>query len=186
MRTALLMSVLVACEFSTPVSQPGAIDAPPTIDARPDAKPLPACPAAPSGCTAAFDCPTHPASCFYYCATGDQSNDANTRCASIATGACLVTLNDAAESMCVLAAAGAGSLIYIGLRQPGGSSEPNGDWGWYCGTSTYGPTWSNGEPNNSGLGGEDCAASTPQGLWVDVGCGESFRFICEAPRPPAT
>ena len=187
MRMALLLSVLVGCEFSTTISPSGTgtdADAMVTADARPDAKALPACPPPPSGCAAAFDCATSTESCYYYCATSDQWDDANNRCEGIASGACLVTLNDAAESQCVFAAAGAGSLVYIGLRQPGGSAEPNGSWGW-CSTSTYGPSWSSGEPNNSGTFGEDCAASSTQGLWVDVGCGESFRFICEAPRPPA-
>ena len=186
MRSCLATILLVGCEFGTTISEPGVVaDAPTMIDARPDATPLPACPAAPSGCTAAFDCATHLASCYYYCASPDQSNDANTRCASIASGACLVTLDDVAESICVLAAAGGTSLVYVGLRQPGGSSEPSGGWGWYCGTSTYGPNWSSGEPSNSGIGGEDCAATDTQGRWVDVGCNESFRFICEAPRPPS-
>jgi hypothetical protein len=186
-RVSLLVLLLGGCSFSAPL-EPGerdaaeqqAIDA--AADAAVDAPALPACPSPPAGCTP-FDCPMSTASCYYYCPNEASSGGANGTCRAIATDACLVTLNDAIESACVLAAAGAGDLIYIGLRQPSGSDEPDDDWGWYCGSSDITSTWKPGEPNNSGTFGEDCGAMDTAGLWIDVGCSETFRYVCEAPRP---
>lgn len=178
MRLGLAATVLVACSFSTTIENPVMIDAPMI-----DANPLPACPAAPSGCVQ-FNCLTNPASCYYYCNSTESSNTANNECMKIATGACLVTLNDADENACVIAAAGGSGLIYVGLKQSPSGSEPSGGWGWYCGTSAFGPMWSTNEPNNAGiLSEEDCGASNTGGRWVDVNCVEQFRYVCEAPRP---
>ena len=185
MRLIAALVLLAGCEFSARLD-PGARDAEPTpVDAAPDApdaSQLPACPPAPTGCTT-FDCAMSPASCYYYCPSERSSGSAQGVCSGIASEACLVTLDDAVESACVRAAAGVGDLIYIGLRQDSEGSEPAGDWGWYCDDSSITATWKPGEPNNAGTFGEDCGAMDTTGLWVDVGCSETFRFICEAPRP---
>lgn len=139
---------------------------------------LPACPSPPGGCIA-FTCATT-RSCYYYCAGMSRSTDAQTRCTMIASGGCLVTLDDTDEDTCVRTMAGPGSLIHIGLIQPSGSSEPAGGWTWRCGTSTFGPKWTGSEPNDSG--GEDCGTTNVDGGWVDVGCTERFRSVCEVPR----
>ena len=180
--TALL---LVGCTFSTTIDQgqqPGADTKP--IDAAIDAKPLPACPTM-ANCVSFKNCEAaHPESCYYYCSSTETWQTSQNACQNIpGGGGCLVTLNDEAESACVVAGAGGSGLIYIGLRQPGGSSEPSGSWGWQCGSSSIAPMWNTGEPNDSGIGGEDCGATDTNGKWVDVGCGEQFRFVCEKPRP---
>jgi hypothetical protein len=151
-------------------------------DAPPDASLTVNCPPPPSGCTL-FGCAASAGSCYYYCAVPASFSDATSRCQGIGAGGCLVTLNDANEDACVRMNAGTGNLIYIGLVQSSQGSEPAGGWGWDCGTSTYGPNWTGSEPNNSGFGGEDCGAMNTAGGWVDVGCGEAFRSICEVPRP---
>lgn len=140
---------------------------------------LSSCPAAPTGCTA-FACSTT-RSCYYYCASSQRSTDAQARCAMIAGNGCLVTLDDADEDVCVRTNAGSGDLIHIGLIQPSGSQEPDGGWTWRCGTSTLAAQWTGDEPND-GSGGEDCGTTDPNGGWVDVGCYERFRFVCEVPR----
>jgi len=98
----------------------------------------------------------------------------------IAAGGCLVTLDDTAEDQCVRTNAGAGDLIHVGLVQASSGPEPAGGWGWRCGASSYGPRWRSGEPNGSS---EDCGAMDTEGNWIDVGCNEDFRFVCEVPRP---
>ncbi len=159
-----------------------AVDAPP--DSPPDASLTYDCPPPPTGC-ALFGCagPASADSCYYYCAGAESFSTATSRCAAIGQSGCLVTLNDAIEDACVRANAGAGGLIYIGLEQSSQGSEPAGGWGWDCGSSNYGPNWTGTEPNNSGFGGEDCGAMNTAGGWVDVGCGETFRYVCELPRP---
>lgn len=160
------------------------IDAPPdaSIDAPPDASLTVGCPPAPTGCSL-FGCAGSPDSCYYYCASSRSFSAATNACQGIGQNGCLVTLNDELEDSCVRLNAGAGGLIYIGLVQDFFGAEPAGGWGWSCGTSTYGPNWAGNEPNNSGFGGEDCGAMNTSGGWVDVGCGETFRFVCELPRP---
>jgi hypothetical protein len=37
--------------------------------------------------------------------------------------------------------------------------------------------WGSGEPNNSD--NEDCTKMLPDGSWVDSGCGDNQRFVCE-------
>lgn len=156
------------------------IDAPP--DAPPDASLIVGCPPAPTGCSL-FGCAGSPDSCYYYCPGDASFSGATAACQNIGQNGCLVTLNDADEDSCVRQNAGAGGLIYIGLVQSSNGSEPANGWGWSCGTSSYGPNWTGSEPNNSGFGGEDCGAMNTAGGWVDVGCGETFRFVCEVPRP---
>ena len=178
---AAALLLVVGCQFSTTLEQQP--DGHMAIDAAIDAKPLPVCANVPNGCTT-FNCPSNPASCYYYCPSTETFGTSQNVCQNIpGGGGCLVTLSDAMESACITAAVGAGDLIYIGYRQAGGSPEPTGGWDWQCPSSTYGPNWSTGEPNDSGLGGEDCSAMGTNGKWVDVGCSEQFRFVCEKPRP---
>lgn len=167
-----------------PLVDAGAADAPidASIDAPPDASLTVGCPPAPTGCSL-FGCAGSADSCYYYCTTNRSFSAATAACQNIGQNGCLVTLNDTAEDSCVRLQAGAGGLIYIGLVQSSNGAEPAGGWGWSCGTSTYGPNWTGSEPNNSGFGGEDCGATNTAGGWVDVGCGEMFRFVCEVPRP---
>ncbi len=157
-----------------------AVDAPP--DAPPDASLTVGCPPAPTGCSM-FGCAGSPDSCYYYCPNTASFSGARSACQNIGQNGCLVTLNDETEDACVRLHAGAGSLIYIGLVQSASGAEPAGGWGWSCGTSMYGPKWTGNEPNNSGFGGEDCGAMNTAGGWVDVGCSETFRYVCEVPRP---
>ena len=171
MRRLFVLVALAGCGFEVSTL---------SVDARmtqSDAA-LPACPSSPANCIP-FTCAAS-TSCYYYCPQAQRSFDAQTRCQMIPNG-CLVTLDDVAEDVCVRMNVGGTSLIHIGLIQTSGAPEPAGGWGWRCGMSTYGPNWTGSEPNDGG-GGEDCGTMTTAGGWVDVGCFESFRFVCEVPR----
>ncbi|XP_061871568.1 C-type lectin domain family 17, member A-like isoform X2 [Colius striatus] len=54
-----------------------------------------------------------------------------------------------------------------------------GDWQWTDGRSLSLPFWNNGEPNNVGSHGEDCATIYSNGRWNDVPCFQAEPWICE-------
>ena len=165
----------------------GAGDAVTASDAPVDAQLADArgCPAAPASCTA-FTCASS-SSCYYICGTattGKQSySGASGSCASANVG-CVVTINDQAENDCIAAAtlpSFPSALVWFGYEQSSSGSEPAGGWSWQCGTSSYvAPNWGMFEPNNDG-GGEDCSALAAGGVWLDVSCNGSARFVCELP-----
>ncbi|KAK2840174.1 hypothetical protein Q5P01_013914 [Channa striata] len=66
---------------------------------------------------------------------------------------------------------------WIGLSD----SSEEGKWKWVDGTLLSLMYWNEGEPNNIGMGGEDCgemAADTGH-KWNDLHCDQSLRWICE-------
>lgn len=190
MRIALL-TLLVACSFERRVS--GVADAEPVpepdaaIDA-PDARPLAACPAPPSGCTLLTAACLPATSCYFRCTTNRNWEDARVRCVDDGLG-CLVTLDDAAENSCLATTVDAADEHYwIGYRQIDNSNEPAGGWAWTCGSSQFTPSppWGlpppANEPNDNG-NNEDCAlVLNNAGHWNDAGCGDGNDYICEFAR----
>jgi hypothetical protein len=71
-----------------------------------------------------------------------------------------------------------GSQVWLGGFQPGGSSEPGGDWQWVTGGSVPdvhqtpdGWGWGDGEPNENGE--EDCM-DTHWDEWYDSPCNTTY------------
>uniref|UniRef100_A0A8B9H5K1 C-type lectin domain-containing protein n=1 Tax=Astyanax mexicanus TaxID=7994 RepID=A0A8B9H5K1_ASTMX len=69
--------------------------------------------------------------------------------------------------------------VWIGLDH-----GDTGKWGWSLGDGNFDTVgdsyqnWSIGEPNNPG-GKEFCVAMYNQnGTWLDVECGDKYRFVC--------
>src|SRR5262245_50337785 len=163
---------MVACSFEHGVPATG--DAK-RVDAASDGKPADAriCPAAPNGCTA-FPC-AGTASCYFVCGNAINRPPWLTAVGQCqAAGACLVTINSAAEQMCLTQQTmpSVQSPVWIGL------GETAGGWGWRCGPASSYANWAPGQPmNQTGL--ETCAAMVDTGAWIAVRCDASARFVCE-------
>lgn len=84
----------------------------------------------------------------------------------------LATIQDAAENALLreLAFAGTVGNAWIGLSQPDGSGEPDGDFQWVTGEPVVYTNWSGSEPNDAG-GNEDAAAMYDGGVWNDLNKG---------------
>lgn len=57
---------------------------------------------------------------------------------------------------------------------------------WTCGSGAMPFTnWRSGEPNNSGVSGEDCAELSKYGgyKWEDMTCSRELPFVCSVPMP---
>ncbi len=190
MRFAPIVLLCASCGFDVPgTGGPSGGDAgviaDAAVDAVPDAPPdaLPACPAAPSGCTG-FTCPSS-TSCYYVCSDKHSYTASRDACVASDLG-CLATMNDAAENACIVAHTVPSptfpNLLWIGYVQAAGAAEPGGGWGWQCGTSTYvAANWGSFEPNDSG-GNEDCGAVNEGAAWIDAACSTQLRYACERPR----
>jgi hypothetical protein len=166
---------------SSTVNPDAANDAPP-----PDA--LPPCPPAPTGATL-FECPGE-TSCYYRFPAATSWNAARDRCVTEQRG-CLVTINNANEQACVFAQFDPISFpnfIYIGYHQADNQANPQAGWSWECGNSQFlAPNWNDagGEPNDgngSENNSENCVALGGGGAWIDIGCNDDDRFVCELPR----
>ena len=69
------------------------------------------------------------------------------------------------------------SLVWIGLSQDSGASEPSGGWEWVTGESVSFDGWEGGEPNDSD-NNEDCGEMSSAG-WNDLRCSDDRPFIYE-------
>lgn len=189
--------VLGACGFegspAAPVNGDATHDATIVDDAAIDARPIDAaeCPAAPSGCTA-FSCAAS-TSCYYHCTTKLSYTDATARCESAGMG-CITRVDSLAEDTCLHDFAmpdfQAGTIAFIGFRQEPDQPATDAGWNWQCGDTTYLPAnWGTFEPNdNDGnppfneMNRENCAALVGDNAWLDIGCIEPRRYICELER----
>ncbi|NXK15044.1 CL17A protein, partial [Herpetotheres cachinnans] len=66
-------------------------------------------------------------------------------------------------------------VFWLGLSD----THKEGDWQWVNGHSLSLSFWNNGEPNNVGDHGEDCATIFPNGRWNDVSCSNTEAWICQ-------
>ncbi|MDP2305619.1 MAG: MopE-related protein [Pseudomonadota bacterium] len=91
----------------------------------------------------------------------------------------LVTVNDADEHAALSAAVnGYVSVAWIGLSD----LVVEGEWTWEDGTLATFTAWGEGEPNDVGASGEDCANASNfdgAGSWNDYPCDQELPFICE-------
>lgn len=93
----------------------------------------------------------------------------------------LATIQDAEENAFLRQLAFPGSTkgnAWIGLSQPPGSTEPDGDFQWVTGEPLVYTNWSGSEPNDAG-GNEDAAAMYDGGVWndLDLGYGPSGYLV---------
>ncbi|CAL8295452.1 unnamed protein product [Arctogadus glacialis] len=72
-----------------------------------------------------------------------------------------------------------GAAYWIGLRDV----DEEGVWKWLNGKLLVDSFWHNGEPNDQGSSGEDCAGIypgvNPFSAWNDVPCTHPLKWICE-------
>jgi hypothetical protein len=187
---------LVACNYAPPHMAAFSGDATNSTDGRlddssppdgppPDMTTLPACPPAPSGCEL-FEC-AESTSCYYKCPARSWTG-ARDQCVTDQRG-CLATINSASEDVCLFANVGPlvfPDLAWFGYRQASNQATPIAGWDWECGNSTYlAPNWGAFEPNdgnNSENNAENCAAIGADGAWIDIGCSDQKRYVCELPR----
>lgn len=62
----------------------------------------------------------------------------------------------------------------------GYSDAGDNDWAWINGCTPDWTNWLPSEPNDY-CGGEDCAAITPGGWWIDISCRLRMACLCESP-----
>jgi hypothetical protein len=141
-------------------------------DSATDAHP---CPAAAAGCTG-FRCASS-SSCYYLCGAVTTWPEAQAACTTRGLG-CLATIDSDAENACIddNVMAVFPNLVWFGWRQLEDSSEPDGGWGWQCGSSSF-RNWGPSEPNDDG-GDENCGALAGA-RWIDGHCDTSLRYLCE-------
>lgn len=118
------------------------------------------------------------ASQYFVCKSARHWDQAEAYCVS--KGYHLASIGDATEQSNLntkLASLGIGAT-WIGFNDLGGWDN-EGKFVWVGGGSTSYKAWCEGEPNNSW--NEDCVVMgwCEGGKWNDVGCDESFGFLCE-------
>ena len=167
------------CDDTSRFVHPGHAETCDGIDNDCDAGTPDACPA---GCVVRTD----PPRLYMFCATAATWPNARTTCASQLM--LLARVDDPSEN--------------TWMRITGNEAIGTGDF-WLGGTDTVGENvwrwddgaqfwqggsggtvvgglyaaWDSGEPNDDGT--EDCAEMRSNGLWNDVGCGDSQPFACE-------
>jgi hypothetical protein len=136
-----------------------------------------------TSCTSAV----HDGHGYWFCPTNASWSAAKSACEAAGVDTKLVSIDDAAENAFVKS--------HVGLDSRIGASDQSteGAWLWdngsvqfWSGTS-FGSAvggnyanWATGQPNNGGLGTEDCALlSAITGHWSDVSCTTGYWYVCE-------
>jgi hypothetical protein len=185
----VVLVVLAACSFKSPVADDG-----PTADAAPDDA---AIDAAPFVCSfPGVQCPGNqplvmltcgvPAECWVGCVNGDLQTFAQAMQFCTNLGMTIGAFDSAADETCVRNAGINGSIM-LGITQL--ANQLNPDEGWIrLSDNMPAPyvNWDTGQPNDgtAGENGEEqCAASNSMGRWQDVACAalSSARWICRRP-----
>ena len=109
--------------------------------------------------------------CYRFVDSEKEWTDARNWCRD--TGYQLADIHSAAENAFVNGLTG--HSVWIGLND----RDSEDRWAWSTGAAVSYVSWNEGEPNNSGIWGEDCVEMRNGGLWNDEGCGSDRRFVCE-------
>lgn len=113
---------------------------------------------------------------YLFCNSLQTQTSAQLACAK--EGLSLVTINDAAENTWVANEAKlvSTSRWYLGLND----ILNEGNFQWANGAVPSHLSWASGEPNASASNTDDCVEQDPNtGLWYDVACSQTRRYICE-------
>jgi cysteine-rich repeat protein len=93
-------------------------------------------------------------------------------------GGALVTIDNAIENVWLRYLSTIPNDFWIGLND----RTTENTFVWQSGSTAAYRNWSAGEPNDFGVGAEDCAAYViGDGLWNDIDCGSNVRALCEIP-----
>uniref|UniRef100_A0AAR2IQ98 C-type lectin domain-containing protein n=1 Tax=Pygocentrus nattereri TaxID=42514 RepID=A0AAR2IQ98_PYGNA len=117
-------------------------------------------------------------SSFYFFST-ERNNWTESRQDCRKGGADLVIINSREEQMFLIDPKEKRNF-WIGLTD----TETEDTWKWVDGQPLTDKFWKNNEPNNAGVGGEDCAVFTTalkdsQQTWNDLPCSGKENWICE-------
>jgi hypothetical protein len=116
--------------------------------------------------------------CYLY--VGDAATQAAAAAGCAALDAALASPRDAADTDALVALL-ADKLDDAWLG--GTDADDEGTWRWPDGDEATYVNWDDGEPNNSGGGGEQCMAIYAEGAdagrWHDHGCGATRAYLCQ-------
>lgn len=169
------------CEFSPSGAPP---DGSP-VDAVSDAAPPRDAPVVPAGYE-----PLDGMSSYYrWSAERVELGKAVADCADDALRATLVIIDDAAENEAIrrfVSSVPTGRQIWLGIQD----WHEEGVWRTFAFERTAFTAWLDGEPNDGGPEGEDCAVllarfdpDDHEGRWNDVDCTLARAFVCEWRAP---
>ncbi|NXX99445.1 CLC4M protein, partial [Centropus bengalensis] len=116
-------------------------------------------------------------SCYFFSTTTKPWSSAKDYCASF--NAHLVIIDNEEENRLLASHITDNRVFWLGLSD----ADDEGNWHfppklWFLLSCR---SWNNGEPNNAGHEGEDCAIIYSSGLWNDIRCSSNEAWICEDP-----
>lgn len=172
-----------APDIDAPAPEP---DAPPPIDASPDAMPD----AAPLACsTAGLTCTggtvtmfTCGGKCWVLCTQQRTREQARAACAD--WSGLLGQIDDATEQACVEMHNGDFDRWFNPI-QLANATQPAMGWTLNGVTPIVYTHWRNGEPNDGDgteNGAQNCATFQTDGTWADSPCTDAHSFFCERPQ----
>ncbi|XP_069737677.1 CD209 antigen-like protein A isoform X2 [Phaenicophaeus curvirostris] len=112
-------------------------------------------------------------SCYFFSSTAKPWLDAKYDCAKF--NARLVIIDTEEENRFLASRITDNHVFWLGLSDV----EDEGNWQWVDRRSPSFVSWNNGEPNNAGYNGEDCAIIYSSGHWNDIACSSNEAWICE-------
>ncbi|XP_032533232.1 C-type lectin domain family 17, member A-like [Chiroxiphia lanceolata] len=113
--------------------------------------------------------------CYFFSSSTKSWHDSRDSCAQFQ--AHLAVVDSEQENQFLAIHVPERRQFWLGL-----TDEPNeGSWHWVTGGALQLQFWNSGEPNDVGHHGEDCAGIYSSGLWNDLPCFGSERWICERP-----
>ncbi|KAM9214380.1 uncharacterized protein RG961_012868 [Leptosomus discolor] len=111
--------------------------------------------------------------CYFFSTTTKPWLAAKDFC--IQFGAHLAIVNTKQENKFLASQIMQNEVAWLGLTD----RHQEGNWQWVDGSSLTRAFWGNGEPNNVGQDGEDCATLHPNGFWNDALCSNAETWVCE-------
>ncbi|NXE16676.1 CD209 protein, partial [Lophotis ruficrista] len=111
--------------------------------------------------------------CYFFSTTSKRWPDARDYCASV--NAHLAVVDTEQENEFLAKQATENRVFWLGLTD----MYNEGHWQWVDDRFLSLSFWNEGEPNNVGERGEDCAIIYSNGRWNDITCSNPEAWICE-------